>query len=104
MVLPVFWPISKYPSIRRDIAVVVDEGVNFGAVEACVRRAAPKNLQEIVLFDLYKGEKVDSGRKSLAFGLILQESSHTLTDQEVESVVEQILAGLQEELGAQLRD
>jgi phenylalanyl-tRNA synthetase beta chain len=103
-VLPAFRPISKFPSIRRDIAVVVDQGVDFGALEACVRRAAPKNLQEIVLFDLYQGEKVDSGRKSIAFGLILQESSHTLTDQEVESVVEQVLAALQKELGAQLRD
>lgn len=103
-ILPVYRPISKFPSIRRDIAVVVDEGVDFGALEACVRRATPKNLQEIVLFDLYQGQKVDSGRKSLAFGLILQESSHTLTDQEVESVVDQILAALQKELGAQLRD
>jgi len=102
--LPDFQALSKFPSIRRDIAIVVDEGLEFGAVGDCIRRAAPEILKEIVLFDVYTGEKIDSGLKSLALGLILQETSHTLTDKEVEGIVERILQQLKNELKAQLRD
>ncbi len=102
--LPEFKSLSKYPSIRRDIAIVVDAEVEFDAVRDCVKRVSPEILQDILLFDVYTGEKVDSGRKSLALGLILQETSHTLTDQEVDSVVERILHTLAHDLNAQLRD
>ncbi len=102
--LPAFQPLSKYPSIRRDIAVVVNETVEFDTVRRCVRQAAGEILQDIILFDVYTGEKVDIGRKSLALGLILQETSHTLTDQEVESVMDKILQALGDELNAKLRD
>jgi phenylalanyl-tRNA synthetase beta chain len=102
--LPAFKSLSKYPSIRRDIAIVVDTEVEFDAVRDCVKRVSPEILQDILLFDVYTGEKVDSGRKSLALGLILQETSHTLTDQEVDSVVERILHTLAHDLNAQLRD
>ncbi|MES9870568.1 MAG: phenylalanine--tRNA ligase subunit beta, partial [Sedimenticola sp.] len=102
--LPAYEPLSKFPSIRRDIAVVVDQDVEFNSVEACVRRAAPKTLKDILIFDVYTGEKVDSGRKSLALGLILQETSHTLTDDEVDGVMELVLKALSDELNAQLRD
>ncbi len=102
--IPAFTPLSKFPSIRRDIALVVDRELEYGAIEACIRQAAPEILREIVLFDVYTGEKVDSGRKSVALGLILQETSHTLTDPEVENAVERILLALKEELNAQLRD
>ncbi len=102
--LPAFQPLSKFPSIRRDIAIVVAEDVPFARIEACVREAAPEILQDIVLFDVYTGEKVDSGLKSLAFGLILQGTSYTLTDQEVDDAVARILASLKRQLKAQLRD
>ncbi|OOZ34961.1 phenylalanine--tRNA ligase subunit beta [Solemya velesiana gill symbiont] len=102
--LPAFRPLSKFPSIRRDIAVVVEESVEFSSVKQCVKRAAPETLKDILIFDVYTGEKVDSGRKSLALGLILQESSHTLTDEEVDSVVARVLAALSDDLNAQLRD
>jgi len=102
--LPAFQPLSKFPSIRRDIAIVVAETVGFDQVEACVRGAAPEILQDIVLFDVYTGDKVDSGLKSLAFGLILQGTSYTLTDQEVDEAVARILASLEQQLNAQLRD
>jgi len=102
--LPAYQALSKYPSIRRDIAIVVDEAVPFSAVKACVEKAATETLQDIVLFDVYTGEKVDAGRKSLALGLILQETSHTLTDEEVEGVMGRVLQALAEELNAQLRD
>ncbi|MEW8015473.1 MAG: phenylalanine--tRNA ligase subunit beta [Candidatus Sedimenticola endophacoides] len=102
--LPVFRALSKFPSIRRDIAIVLDREISFARVHDCIQRAAPQTLQSILLFDVYTGEKVDSERKSIAFGLILQETSHTLTDEEVERVVARVLQALADELDAQLRD
>ena len=102
--LPEFKALSRFPSIRRDIAIVVDQSVEFSVISDCVRRAAPEILQDILLFDVYTGGKIDSGLKSVALGLILQETSHTLTDNEVDGVVEEVLRMLQHELNAQLRD
>lgn len=102
--LPAFKPLSKYPSIRRDIAIVVDQEVGFDQIRQTIRESVPEILREILIFDVYTGEKVDSGRKSLALGLILQESSHTLTDENVERVMAQIVAALVERYNAQLRD
>jgi phenylalanyl-tRNA synthetase beta chain len=100
---PAFAPLSKFPSIRRDLALVVDETLDFEAVRRCASAAAGDLLRELVLFDLYVGEKVDSGRKSLALGLILQATSQTLTDDDVAAVVERVLAALKTEVGAELR-
>ena len=102
--LPAFTPLSKFPAIRRDLALVVDRSVSFAAVRDCVRRAAPSIVRDIRLFDVYTGEKIDSSLKSLALGLILQESSHTLTEQEVEHATVAILTALGSELSAKLRD
>ncbi len=102
--LPGFKALSKYPSIRRDIAIVVDGQVEFNEIRALIRQTAPEILQDIRLFDVYTGKKVDSGLKSLALGLILQETSHTLTDQEVEDVVSRVLSALSDKFGAKLRD
>jgi phenylalanyl-tRNA synthetase beta chain len=95
--------LSKFPSIRRDIAIVVDEAVSFAAVRRSVEQAAGELLRDLLLFDIYSGEKIESGRKSLALGLILQADSQTLTDQEVESVVALVLARLADDLNASLR-
>ncbi|MCB1751026.1 MAG: phenylalanine--tRNA ligase subunit beta [Gammaproteobacteria bacterium] len=103
-ILPSFNELSRFPSIRRDIAVVVDEGVRFSELRDTIRRAAPGILKEIRLFDVYTGKGVDSGLKSLALGLILQETSHTLTDKEVDGVTDRILQALKHKLNAQLRE
>jgi phenylalanyl-tRNA synthetase beta chain len=102
--LPRFAPISRFPAIRRDLAIVVDLGVPYAAVAECVRAAVPDWLRELVLFDVYSGANIDSGRKSLALGLILQASSQTLTDAAVEETVGRVLARLETDLGARLRD
>lgn len=102
--LPTFRPLSKYPSIRRDIAIIIDAKVEFNKIKESVKRAASGILQDILLFDVYTGEKIDSGLKSLALGLILQESSHTLKDETVDHVVDGILQTLKHEFSAQLRD
>jgi phenylalanyl-tRNA synthetase beta chain len=102
--LPAFETLSKYPSIRRDIAIVVEKSVNFESIRNLIRDESGKIITDIILFDVYTGENIDSGRKSLALGLILQEKSHTLTDKEVEDVVARVLNRLAGELGAKLRE
>lgn len=103
-VLPAFKPLSKFPAIRRDLAIVVKRDLPFSAVEACVRKAAPAIVKDIRLFDVYTGDNIDSSLKSLALSLILQDSLHTLTDQEVEQASNSVLAALASELSAKLRD
>jgi phenylalanyl-tRNA synthetase beta chain len=98
-----FQPISRYPSIRRDLAIVVDTGVSAADLRHVVADAAGALLQELVFFDVYQGKGVESGRKSIAFGLILQDYSRTLTEQEIESVVARVTGRLDEEFGATLR-
>jgi phenylalanyl-tRNA synthetase beta chain len=103
-VLPVFEALSRFPAIRRDIAIVVDTAITYDQVRDCVAAAASDSLRELVLFDVYQGQRIDSGRKSLALGLILQASSQTLTDEDVEQAISRILTRLENELGARLRD
>jgi len=102
-VKPKFTPLSKFPSIRRDIAIVVDDSVCFGAVRDSIWAAAGELLRDLVLFDVYVGPGIDSGRKSMALGLILQADSQTLTDEGVESVITRVLARLAADLNAALR-
>lgn len=101
--VPKFSELSKYPAIRRDLAVVVDEAVSAEQVCACVKSAVPDYAQQVQLFDVYRGKGIDSGRKSLALGLTLQAPSRTLTDQEVDEIMKNILASLNNELGGTLR-
>ena len=101
--LPAHVPVSRYPTMHRDLAVVVDEAVAAQAVLDEVRRAAGEALYKLELFDVYRGEGVDSGRKSLAFSLTLQVSSRTLTDVEVDSIVAGAVGALRQRFGAQLR-
>ena len=95
--------LSKYPSVRRDLAFVVAEPVTWGAVSAAVRRAAGTVLRDLVLFDKYQGKGVEPGFKSLAMGLILQDESRTLTDREVDATVASVTEALQREHGAVIR-
>jgi phenylalanyl-tRNA synthetase beta chain len=99
-----FKEISRYPSIRRDIAVVVDENTAFADIQENVSVSASGLLRELRVFDVYRGPGIDSGRKSIALGLILQDSSRTLTDVDADSVVAAVVARLRDELSAKIRD
>lgn len=102
--VPKFSEISKFPAIRRDLAVVVSSDTSADQVLQCIRSSAPEGLQNLKLFDLYEGEHIDSGRKSLALGLTLQAQSRTLTDEEVDAAIDQVVTTLGRELGATLRE
>jgi phenylalanyl-tRNA synthetase beta chain len=102
--LPRFAELSRFPAIRRDIAVVVDESVSAAAVQECIRLAAGGLLQSLTLFDVYRGKGLDSGKKSLALALILQDCSRTLKDTDVDAVIAQVVKRLSRELDAALRE
>jgi len=101
--LPRARPLSKYPSVRRDLAFVVPETVSWAALSASARMAAGPALRELRLFDRYAGKGVENGSRSLAMALILQEESRTLTDREVDAVVAGVVVALQQEHGAVIR-
>jgi len=102
--LPIFKEISRFPSIRRDIAIVADRDMPMQTLLACVEEAAPDYLTAVVPFDVYTGEHVETGCKSVALGLILQELYRTLTESEVEEAVARIVVSLQTQLGVTLRE
>lgn len=103
-VLPRFREASKYPAIRRDIALVVDDGVISADLQQAIWMEAGDLLRELQLFDVYKGKGIDSGKKSVALGLTLQDSSRTLTDGDVDLVIGRVLAFLRDKFGATLRE
>lgn len=102
--LPEFTGISRFPGIRRDIAVLVDKDVPVQAMVDSILAAGGALLTECVIFDVYRGDRIDSRLKSVAFGLILQESSRTLTDDEADRVVGEVVARLESEFEARIRD
>jgi phenylalanyl-tRNA synthetase beta chain len=102
--LPVHTGVSRFPAIRRDIAVLVAEGVQAADLLDAARTAAGPLLTECMIFDVYTGDRIDSGLKSVALGLILQESSRTLTDQEADRVVGAVVNRLEGDFGARMRD
>lgn len=101
--LPRAGGVSRFPSVRRDLAFTVTEAVPFAAIEQTVRTAAGPLLRQVLLFDRYVGPGVESGQKSLAMGLILQDNTRTLNDRDVDLVVAETVAALAREHGARIR-
>jgi phenylalanyl-tRNA synthetase beta chain len=99
-----FKKISKFPSVRRDLAVVVDENVPLAVLRENVTVSASGLLSDFRVFDVYRGPGVDFGRKSVALGLILQDSSRTLTDVDADAVVNAVVTRLRDVLSATIRD
>ncbi|MEO8467762.1 MAG: phenylalanine--tRNA ligase subunit beta [Gammaproteobacteria bacterium] len=101
--LPAFQSYSRFPSIRRDLAVVVDEAVTADTLRQVAQRSAGALLQHLVVFDVYRGKGVDTRRKSVALGLILQDVSRTLTDEDADKTMRSVMLQLERELGATIR-
>ncbi len=102
--LPVFERPSRFPEIRRDIAVIVDLGITSDSLINFVRKSAGEMVRDVRIFDVYTGKGIDSGRKSIAMGLILQHASRTLVDKEVDEIIQSVVQGLKAEFSAELRD
>lgn len=97
------FPISKFPSVRRDISIVVDQRITAAEVLGASRQAAGEHLRDLQLFDEYKGQGIDSDKKSLAIGLIFQGHSNTLTEVEIEDAMSRVLLKLSDDFGVTLR-
>jgi phenylalanyl-tRNA synthetase beta chain len=101
---PVASPVSKFPSIRRDIAVIVDDKISSQELVSAVASVAPDLISTVRIFDIYKGPGIEAGRKSVALGLILQETSRTLTDEDADATMTAAVRKLKEKFAAELRD
>ena len=95
-------PLPRFPAVTRDLALVVDEAVGAGTMMDTIRAAA-KNLEEVRLFDVYRGIKLGPNRKSVAYSLSFRAADRTLTDEEIAGTMEKILKALKEAHGAELR-
>jgi phenylalanyl-tRNA synthetase beta chain len=102
--VPAASALSRFPSVRRDLAVVVKESVPFSELRRSVTVAASSLLRELKVFDVYRGPGIESGRKSVALGLILQDNSRTLTDADADAVMTAVIDRLRSDVEAQVRD
>ncbi len=96
--------ISRFPQVRRDLALVIDESVSLSALAERVTLVASSLMRDLRFFDIYRGPGVEAGRKSVALGLIFQDISRTLTDEDVERLIAAIVADLRVTLNARIRE
>ena len=100
----VYTPLPRFPSTARDIALLVDEDMEVGRIEAVIKEFGGRILEDVRLFDVYRGQQVDEGKKSVAFSLIYRDKDKTLTDEEVTEVHSGVLDALKDKLNAVLRE
>lgn len=102
--VPAFFGVSRFPAVRRDIAVVVDEKVSTQALLDEMSKGLPEIVTELAAFDVYRGKGIDSGKKSLAFRVLMQDTRQTLTDEAVDAVTAQLAEVLAARFDAKLRN
>lgn len=98
-----FSDISKYPSVSRDLALLVDKSITFAQIEGVAKNADKKLLKNVELFDVYEGKNLEPGKKSYAVNFVLQDSTKTMNDKQTDAVMKKIIKSLESQLGAQLR-
>jgi phenylalanyl-tRNA synthetase beta chain len=102
--VPHFSPLSKFPSVRRDMALIVKEEISVQQLIDCINSCQQPAIQKIMLFDIYRGTGIESGYKSVALSLLLQDFSQTLTDSQIDAIFSTVLDTLTRTTGAKLRD
>ena len=95
--------ISKFPSVSRDLALLIDKSVQFEQIEQIARQTEKKLLKSVELFDVYEGKNLPDGKKSYAVNFILQDESKTLTDKQIDAIMTKLINNLKQKLGAELR-
>ena len=102
-----FTPISKYPSVSRDLAFVVDQtlpvATSSRGIRKCGKLGKENIIQEVEVFDVYEGEHVEAGKKSIALTITFQSADKTLTDQDINTIHEKVLDALRKDVNAELR-
>lgn len=99
----VFTEISKYPAVSRDLALLIDNGVEFAEIEQVARQTEKKLLKKVELFDVYQGKNLPEGKKSYAVNFILQDDTKTLNDKTIDAIMQKLIKSLTTKLGAELR-
>ena len=93
----------KFPAVERDIAIIVDEEVEVGQIERIITKKGKKLLESMKLFDIYRNEKLGENKKSVAYSLIFRDKKKTLSDEEINKIMEDIIKELEKTLKAELR-
>lgn len=99
----VFKELNKYPAVSRDLALLLDEGVEFAQIEQIARQTEKKFLRDVVLFDVYQGKNLPDGKKSYAVNFILENEEKTLNDKQIDAIMQKLIHNLTTKLGAELR-
>lgn len=95
--------LSKFPAVSRDLALLIDEGVNFGQIVEIARQSEKKLLKKVELFDVYQGKHLPAGKKSYAVNFILQDEQKTLNDKQIDAIMQKLISNLKSKLSAELR-
>ncbi len=101
---PAYKPLPKFPASTRDFSFVCDEALEVGSIERTMKEAKVKILEDVRLFDVYRGEQVGEGKKSVSFRVSLRQADHTITDEEADKAVGKLLRAIEEKLGLKVRD
>lgn len=99
----IYEPLIKYPAVKRDLAIIVDKNIDSGMIEKIFRDNSNNLLKNVELFDIYTGNQIDEGKKSMAYKLTFQSKDKTLVDEDINTVIDGMLKDLNEKLGAYLR-
>jgi phenylalanyl-tRNA synthetase beta chain len=95
--------LPKFPEVRRDLALLIDKAVDFKTIKDIAEKSERKLLKQVDLFDVYEGDKLPQGKKSYAVSFILQDVEKTLTDVQIDKIMEQLLTRIKQGTGAELR-
>ncbi|MFQ7113069.1 phenylalanine--tRNA ligase subunit beta, partial [Hallella bergensis] len=98
-----FTELNKYPSVSRDLALLVDENIEFAQIEEIAHQTEKKLLKQVKLFDVYQGKNLPEGKKSYAVNFTLEDDAQTLTDNKIDSIMKKLIKNLTSKLGAELR-
>ena len=98
-----FSEISKFPAVKRDLALLLDKTVQFAEIEKIATDSERKLLKDVALFDVYEGKNLPAGKKSYAVSFYLQDEGKTLNDKQIDAIMKKIQTNLEQKLGAQLR-
>ena len=95
--------ISKFPAVRRDLALLLDKQIQFGEIEKIAFDTEKKLLKSVELFDVYEGKNLEAGKKSYAVSFMLQDENQTLNDKQIDKIMSKLIKNLEDKLGAKLR-
>ena len=102
-VFSIYEELNKFPSVRRDLSLLISEDTQFKTISDICIKVDRKTLKDVNLFDVYEGKGVEAGKKSYAVSFTFENANKTLTDKEVDKLMKKIISSLEKEIGAKLR-